>query len=102
MGCDDHGNPVSGEELSGQSSFNASCPFRAPSADSSVVAFYEDRRLVAGSDLPEVQLEMFEPGAEVVFRCVDIGERWGRSYKLFITDVDYEWASASYNVFPGL
>ena len=80
MSCDDQGNPISGEELpvggsgGGKSSFNASCPFKSPSADSTVVAFYEDRRLVTGSDLPEVQLEMFEPGAEVVFRCVDIGE----------------------------
>jgi hypothetical protein len=40
-----------------------------------VVAFYEDRMLVAGSEPAEGQLEMFEPGAEVVFRCVDIGRK---------------------------
>ncbi len=63
------------EELTGSSSFNSSCPFKPPAADSTVVAFYEDRMLVAGSEPAEGQLEMFEPGAEVVFRCVDIGKK---------------------------
>ncbi len=47
-------------------------PFKPLSSESNVVAFYEDRRL-AGLD-SNGQVENFEPGAEVVFRCVDIGK----------------------------
>ena len=72
MSCDEQGNPVIGNGLTSKSSFNASCPFKAPIADDFVVAFFEDRRLT-GLD-GNGQVEMFEPGAEVVFRCTDIGK----------------------------
>ena len=68
MSC---GNPLGSEDLTGKSSFNASCPFRPPSADSAVVAFADDRQLTTS---PDGHLEMFEPGAEVIYRCVDIGK----------------------------
>jgi hypothetical protein len=47
-------------------------PFKPLSSESNVVAFYEDRKLT-GLD-SNGQVETFEPGAEVVFRCVDIGK----------------------------
>jgi hypothetical protein len=45
LGCDEQGNPLTSDELSGSSSFNASCPFKPPTAESNVVAFFDDRKL---------------------------------------------------------
>ena len=61
LGCDENGemsSPV----------FNGSCTFSGPAAGSHLVAFY---------DVLEVkghESNVYEPGAELVFRCVDIGK----------------------------
>ncbi len=59
-------------ELSQLKLFLDLSPFKPLSSESNVVAFYEDRRLT-GLD-SNGQVENFEPGAEVVFRCGDIGK----------------------------
>ena len=58
------------EQGSAGSTFNASCPFN-PSVEleSNLVAFHDDRELLSSDE----GVENFEPGAELVFRCVDIG-----------------------------
>jgi len=75
MTCDDEGNAV--DEEANKSKFNASCPFGGLAAEhgedgrsrGAVVAFFGDR------ELNWTREERFEPGVELVFRCVDIGEK---------------------------
>ena len=63
LGCDKDGGEVS------RPVFNGSCAFSGPPPDSHLATFYDLLEVKAGSE--EV---MYEPGAELLFRCVDIGE----------------------------
>ena len=60
LGCDENGEMASPV-------FNGSCTFSGPTASRHLAAFY---------DMLEVKEEsnVYEPGAEIVFRCVDIGK----------------------------
>ena len=103
LGCDDSGRPLLEEEDPALSPFNASCPY-LPNEANNVVAFYGDRELPTRCVLlfsPSTDVlilnvwycpfksccfcvsryedesqppERFEPGAELVFRCTDIGK----------------------------
>ena len=75
--CDEHGNPLglsdAAAAAAGSSSpeFNSSCAFvaGADGADgANVVTFFGDERLEEGV------ARHFEPGAELVHRCVDVGK----------------------------
>ena len=48
--------------------FNASCSYAGPPPDANVVAFYEEMEAIRDEE------ERYEPGSELVFRCVDIGK----------------------------
>ena len=63
LGCDKNGSEVS------RPTFNGSCPFSGPLPDSHLATFYDLSEVKTGSE--EV---IYEPGAELLFRCVDIGE----------------------------
>ncbi len=91
--CDGEGRPILDHEsaaskdhaeVSSSSSFsspafNASCPFpeRGRPLESNMAVFHGDRQLsgAAKEGGGEVEEEQFEPGAELVYRCVDIGKR---------------------------
>ena len=60
--------------------FNASCSYAGPPPESNVVAFYEEMEAIRDAE------ERYEPGAELVFRCVDIGKQ---DYLLNSTNVSY-------------
>ena len=73
LGCDDNGQPILDDEVASAvhggvdyNPFNASCPYLG-TAESNLVAFYGDREVKKNT------IERFEPGAELVFRCSDIG-----------------------------
>ena len=73
LGCDDNGQPILDDEAASAvtggvdyNPFNASCPYLG-TAESNLVAFYGDREVKKNT------IERFEPGAELVFRCTDIG-----------------------------
>ncbi len=94
--CDDSGRPVpevsdssgsgdgggveraggGGEGSESHFPFNSSCPFpkEKSALESNIVAFHGDRRL---NQAAEGQTEHFEPGTELVYRCVDIGKGRG-------------------------
>ena len=68
--------------------FNASCPYAGPLPDNNVAAFYEDQEIKysgSGEEAADASedadnnnaatVERFEPGAELMFRCVDIGNK---------------------------
>ena len=63
LGCDKNGSEVS------RPTFNGSCPFSGPLPESHLATFYDLSEVKSGSE--EV---IYEPGAELLFRCVDIGE----------------------------
>ena len=65
LGCDENGQP---QEVA-RGTFNASCSYSGPPPDSNVVGFFEDSQIAIGEEV------RYEPGAELVFRCVDIGKR---------------------------
>ena len=94
--CDDSGKPVpevsdsggggdgggveraggGGEGSESHFPFNSPCPFpeKEGALESNIVAFHGDRRL---NQVAEGQTEHFEPGTELVYRCVDIGKGRG-------------------------
>ena len=58
------------DPLTARGTFNASCSYSGPSPDSNVVGFFEES---------EIQVDMeerYEPGAELVYRCMDIGQKF--------------------------
>lgn len=81
LGCDDRGRPLldhddddhpddQGQDNNNQDDddFNASCAYNpADKLESNIVAFLADKELK--------ETEYLKPGAELVYRCVDIGER---------------------------
>ena len=73
LGCDENGHPLLEDETSSvdYNPFNASCPFSNDPASTNLQVFYDDREIrMEGS---QNQMEYFAPGAELVFRCKDIG-----------------------------
>ena len=87
LGCDENGHPLLDEETAGvdYNPFNASCPY-VNDPENNIVAFHGDREVKASDDKPEGYVEgvpykeYFEPGAELVFRCNDIGNFIIRNY----------------------
>ena len=87
LGCDENGHPLLDEETAGvdYNPFNASCPY-VNDPENNIVAFHGDREVKASGDKPEGYVEgvpykeYFEPGAELVFRCNDIGNFILRNY----------------------
>eukprot|EP00095_Tigriopus_kingsejongensis_P012469 maker-scaffold323_size206388-snap-gene-0.11 protein:Tk12469 transcript:maker-scaffold323_size206388-snap-gene-0.11-mRNA-1 annotation:"von willebrand factor type egf and pentraxin domain-containing protein 1" len=73
QGCDEQGRPLLEDEAEAakkRAAFNASCPYLpSPMSESHLVVFYNDKRLFA-----EDGEHHFEPGAELLFRCEDIGK----------------------------
>ena len=63
LGCDENGQP---QEMS-KADFNSSCLYAGPKADSKVAAFHDFHEVKAEEEI------RYEPGAEILFRCVDIG-----------------------------
>ena len=66
LGCDENGEMASPV-------FNGSCTFSGPSADSHLAAFYDKLEVKEESTV-------YKPGAEIVFRCVDIGKTLPASF----------------------
>ena len=64
-GCDENGQP---QEMS-KADFNSSCPYSGPIPDGNIAAFYDFHEI-----MPESEEIRYEPGAELLFRCVDIGK----------------------------
>ena len=77
LGCDENGKPLLEDEATGVdfNPFNASCPYVKSPGDN-IVAFHGDREITAEGFLGGIEThykEYFEPGAELVYRCKDIG-----------------------------
>ena len=49
--------------------FNSSCPYSGPIPDGNIAAFYDFHEI-----MPESEEIRYEPGAELLFRCIDIGK----------------------------
>ena len=77
LGCDENGHPLLDDEAANVdfNPFNASCPYVKLPKDN-LVAFHGDREITGGrlEDAEVPYQEYFEPGAELVFRCKDIGK----------------------------
>ena len=65
LGCDENGQP---QEMS-KADFNSSCPYSGPITDGNIAAFYDFHEI-----MPESEEIRYEPGAELLFRCIDIGK----------------------------
>ena len=65
LGCDENGQP---QEIS-KADFNSSCPYSGPPPDEKIATFYDFHEIKSGGE--EIR---YEPGAELLFRCVDIGK----------------------------
>lgn len=64
LGCDENGQP---QEMS-KADFNSSCAYSGPPEDTFVAAFHDFHDIKHGQE--EIR---YEPGAELLFRCIDIG-----------------------------
>ena len=49
--------------------FNSSCPYSGPIPDGNIATFYDFHEIK-----PESEEIRYEPGAELLFRCIDIGK----------------------------
>ena len=65
LGCDENGQP---QEIS-PADFNSSCPYSGPPSDAKLATFYDFHEIKPGGE--EIR---YEPGTELLFRCVDIGK----------------------------
>ena len=81
LGCDENGNPLLDDENADvdYNPFNASCPYVKTPGDN-LVAFHGDREITVDEDaegyvegVMAPYKEYFAPGAELVYRCKDIG-----------------------------
>jgi len=64
LGCDENGQP---QEMS-KADFNSSCPYSGPPSDANVAAFHDFHEIMHSEEPIR-----YEPGAELLFRCIDIG-----------------------------
>ena len=79
LGCDENGNPLLDDEAADvdYNPFNASCPYVKTPGDN-IVAFHGDREVTEPQTdaVDAIYKEYFEPGAELIYRCRDIGMKY--------------------------
>ena len=74
LGCDENGQP---QEMS-KADFNSSCSYSGGKPDSNIAVFHDFHEIKTESE--EIR---YEPGAELLFRCIDIGKLLFMSPRIF-------------------